>query len=200
MLREILGCRKAVESAVRNAAGDPSIGAVCDHWHAVVVKAEAHAREAVGEIEAASDEAYEWVEEASGVKVCFKCECLLRGEEGHWLCGCRVLLAARLAAVGSVHQDVDEVRAGRWLDSDDELLREAGEIAVAGMWEAAEAKAAESWAQEGEGCGRRLMPGSSGIRWPWSVRSGRNAVRRATLYGTRGTWRTGFRIPPFSGA
>lgn len=154
MLRKILGLRKTMENASSACSGDAEMEGVCDHWHGVVVNAEADAREALGRVEEASGRVVDAVESIEGViaYVCGKCGCLVTpGTDGGGKltrdmgsCGCRAVMAARLDALGGFQPDVEAVRAGRLLDADHGDLVEAGQLALAGCWDEAADKIADA--------------------------------------------------------
>ncbi|TLQ38825.1 DUF3560 domain-containing protein [Streptomyces marianii] len=142
LLRRVLRARRTLSDAAIAARGDDSAESVCDEWSAIVFKAEEDARECLGRIEDASDQAWESVEacESRAEAVCRKCECLIvPGVDGNGRkdmnlgsCGCRAIMAATLADGGSVHQNADDVRIGRLLASDCGWEVSAGQLALIG--------------------------------------------------------------------
>ncbi|MFI1204819.1 UvrD-helicase domain-containing protein [Streptomyces sp. NPDC020883] len=137
ILSKIKTARKTIESASSTAAGDTRMQAVCDQWLRLTVEAEQEARECLKRVQTASDSAHEAAQAAiESVHTCPKCELLLTGKDQWARCGCGALIAATLADLGRYVADPEAVAVGRLLASDSEELHEAGQLALAGLWQA----------------------------------------------------------------
>ncbi|MFE4019267.1 DUF3560 domain-containing protein [Streptomyces sp. NPDC059101] len=149
LFRKIQARRRTIDQASNGAAGDDRAEVVCDEWRAIATAAEGDASEILGTIEDASDAVWESAEEAAEIHVCRKCEQLLRGDldKGMWVqCGCGARMAAMLADLGCYVADPEAVRIGHLLESEEEHLQVAGQLALAGLWD----EAAEHQAPQGE--------------------------------------------------
>ncbi|MFC9342871.1 hypothetical protein ACFT0G_06100 [Streptomyces sp. NPDC057020] len=191
-LRRILAIRKEVEAETAHVGDDAAEGR-WDTRHAAVVTAETDAREALGRVEDASRSAWEWVDSAEDIEPCRMCGCLPlvkgerpSGQDGaqYATCGCRAMIAALFADLGSVCQNAADVAVGRMLWADDTDTVSAGQLALVDVnaldaatgADAAEdvdaADAAAEWdasvvAERTERAERRAAADAAQTTWDW---------------------------------
>ncbi len=157
-LRRVQAQRRAIQAAARAVE---ELG-LDEGYRRTAVEAEDTARELLGEAEGAAEEAQNWAEAAreTAGRVCPLCRCFMRrtGCATHarsvgcgacvvGQCGCRAVMLATLDRAGSTVArtvDAEAVRVGYLLESEDAARVDAGQLMLAGDWDAAEDALAEA--------------------------------------------------------